>query len=155
MSVVRAINTPSKLHAMPCLHSCNTVGRDAVSFGLREQFVSLWIIARQIEEVYARENDEESTEERDGIDGSRGIEAHKQYEGGENGRRSKSNVVQGVNAFRTSVQFLQHHRSPENSHIGRKLTESFVEVIHLGEDANHNDYDEHVGRRVFKLIVSS
>jgi len=46
-------------------------------------------------------------------------------------------------------------RKLDNIHVGRELAESFVEVVHLREDAAYNHDDENVGRRVSELVVSS
>lgn len=40
-------------------------------------------------------------------------------------------------------------------HGGRKLAQSFVEVVHLGQNANSCQNDEDISRRVCELVIAS
>ncbi len=39
-------------------------------------------------------------------------------------------------------------------HVGRKLAQCLVEVVHLGQDTDHGDNDEDVSRSIAKLVMA-
>ena len=69
----------SKVHASPCLKACKTIRRHTV-FVFVEHFVTVRIIAGQVEEVDTREDDKESAKKRDCVYSICRIEATKEYE---------------------------------------------------------------------------
>lgn len=46
------------------------------------------------------------------------------------------------------------HQRGGNVHIGRKLAQCFVKVIHLGQDTDHSDNHEDVGGWMGELVVA-
>ena len=57
---------------------------------------SVWVFAREIEEVDAGEDDEEAAEEGDCVYGGGGVEALEEEEGGEEGAGCEGDVVERV-----------------------------------------------------------
>jgi len=43
---------------------------------------------------------------------------------------------------------------PLHLHVGAELAESFIEVVHLGQNADSHDNQKYVGRRMRELILS-
>jgi hypothetical protein len=61
--------------------------------------VAVRIVAREVEEVDAGEDDEETAEKRDCVDGGCGVEALEQKERCNEGASGKCYVVEGVDAI--------------------------------------------------------
>lgn len=60
--------------------------------------VAVGVVAREVEEVYAGEDDEEAAEQGDGVDGGGGVEALEEEAGGDKGAGGEGDVVEGVDA---------------------------------------------------------
>jgi len=61
--------------------------------------------AREVEEVDAREGDEEAADQRDGVDRVGGVEAAEEDEGGAEGGGREGYVVEGVDAGHNQYQY--------------------------------------------------
>jgi hypothetical protein len=69
-----------------------------------ERSVAVWIVAREIKEVDAREDDEKSAEQRDCVYSGCGVEALEKEEGRDEGTSREAYVVEGIDA--TYVSFV-------------------------------------------------
>lgn len=119
------------------------------------EICAVWVFSGQVEQIDASEDREEAAEERDGIYGVGGIEAAKQDEGGYKGAGREGHVVERVDAGRFVSTIMKKKRLWDAGlHVGRKLAESFVEVIHLAHDADYHDDSEDVGTRTRELVIS-
>lgn len=85
---------------MACGKSRNAVGRNSVAEAVAECAATVGVFARKVEEVYAREDDEESAEEGNCVDGVCGIEAAEEKEGRDEGAGGEGNVVEGIDTVR-------------------------------------------------------
>lgn len=91
--------TPAGLHAHTRLDLRNHVrAHRIVTASPGDHLETIGVAARQVQQVHAREGDEETAEEREGVDGVGGIETAVEYERGTEGRGREGNVVQGVDA---------------------------------------------------------
>ena len=122
-----------------------------------EGLVAIGVLTREVEEVYAGEDDEEAAEQRDGVDSRRSVEALEKQAGCDEGASGESHVVERVHAVYCQLRSLGDctGRCAEDVHVGGELAESLVEVVHLGQNAADDHDDEDVGRRVRKLVLSS
>lgn len=75
-----SVNAPSSLHACSRLKSGNAVCRYSVFALAAEKLLPLGIPARQVEEIHPSEYHQETTQQRDCVDGIRRIEASEEYE---------------------------------------------------------------------------
>jgi hypothetical protein len=93
------LNASSSLHRAAGLQNSDTVSGYAVFVDLAiHKFVAVWVTAGEVEEVDACEDDEEATEQGEGVDGVGGTEAAEEEEGGAEGCGSEGHVVEGVYA---------------------------------------------------------
>lgn len=72
-----AFVAPSCLHAASRLDARDEVGRNAVFGCSAEHLAAVGVGAREVEQVYTGEDDEEAAEEGDGVDGVGGVESAK------------------------------------------------------------------------------
>lgn len=89
---------PAGLHAAPCGEAADSVARNAVAQRVAERVRAVGVIAREVEEVHAGEDDEEAAEERDGVYGGGGVEALEEEAGGDEGKGREGYVVEGIDA---------------------------------------------------------
>lgn len=80
-------------------------------------FVAVGVFAAKVEQIDAREDDEEAAEEGDGVDGGCGVEALEEETGCDEGAGGEADVVKGVD------------------NVGCELAQGLVEVIHLCQNA--------------------
>lgn len=88
----------TSLHGAAGERGGHGVGGDAVGVGEQHVGAALGVLAGQVEEVDAGEDDQEAAEETDGVDGVGGVEAAEEDEGGEEGEGREGYVVEGVYA---------------------------------------------------------
>ena len=84
---------------MARLQACEAIGRYTVHDVPIERFSAVWVLPREVEQVNAREDDEEAGEEGNGVHGVGGVEAAEEDEGGAEGGGREGDVVEGVNAM--------------------------------------------------------
>ncbi|EJT45341.1 hypothetical protein A1Q1_06104 [Trichosporon asahii var. asahii CBS 2479] len=93
-------------------------------------------LARNVEQEDAHEDREEATQERDGVNSVGRVEALEKDGRGDNGRGREEDVVDRVDD------------------VGRERVERLVEVVHLDQDARHDDDAENVRADVRELVVA-
>ena len=117
--------------------------------------VAVGVVAREVEQVDAGEDDKEAAEKRDCVYGGGGVEALEEQEGGCEGAGREGYVVEGVdtidNQHFVTIQMLRRGRL--DVHVGGELAQRLVEVVHLRENASDNHNDKHICRGVRKLII--
>lgn len=92
--------------------------------------------AGEVEQVNTGKGDQKSRDERQSVNRVGGVEAAKQNKGGAEGGGRESDIVQRVD------------------NVGGELAQSFVEVVHLGQDADGGDNHKDIGGRVGELVVA-
>lgn len=147
---------PARLHAHARLDARDHVGaRGVAAVAARERLGAVGVVAAEVEEVDAREGDEEAADEGEGADHVGGVEAVEEDEGGAEGGRGEGDVVEWVDAGRgwglAVVEYLGNRSF--DVHVGGELAERLVEVVHLRQDADGRDNHKHIGRRVGELVV--
>lgn len=98
------LTAATKLHRPASLETRNTICRHSifVIFGV-DQVVSVRIVSREVKEVNAGEDDEESTQKGNGIDSVRGIESLEQNERGAKRSGRKSDIVERVDTAKEEI----------------------------------------------------
>lgn len=70
------IGASAGLHGPSGLKACDAIGRNSLFIKLRvDQGMSVRIVSRQVEEVYAGKDDQETTEQGNGVDGIGSVES--------------------------------------------------------------------------------
>jgi len=125
--------------------------------GADHQVAAFGVFAREVEEVDAGEDDEEAAEQGDGVDCVGGVEALEEDEGGAEGAGCEGYVVEGVDT-KGRVVLVKSGQGKEgigDAHVGAKVAQSFVKIVHLRHDGDDGDDEEDVGARVGELIASA
>lgn len=93
------VSAAAGLHRAPGLVAGDAVRRHSVVLHLGvDQLVSVRIVPREVQQVDAREDDQEATEQRDRVHGFGGVEALEEDEGGTQRGGGESDIVQRVHA---------------------------------------------------------
>lgn len=101
LAVAVVAETPTGLHAHTRLDLGDHVrAHGIVAASPRDHLETIWIAARQVQEVDPREGDEEAAEEGECVDGVGGVETAVEYERGTEGCGREGDVVEGVDAAR-------------------------------------------------------
>lgn len=111
------------------------------------------VVSGEVEEVHASEDDEEAAEEGYCVDGIGRVEATEKDERGGKSGGGECYVVKWVDAG-MSVSQLRSSFSCVSLHIRRKLTQSFVEVVHLRQNADHYHNYKHICRGMRELVIA-
>ena len=90
--------TASRLHAAPGREAADGIAGDAVGERVAEGVAAVGIVAGQVEQVDAGEDDEEAAEEGDCVYGGGGVEALEQKAGCDEREGREGYVVEGVDA---------------------------------------------------------
>lgn len=79
--------------------------------------MSVGVVAGEVQEVYTRENDEESTEQRYRIDCICGVESLEKDEGGAKGRGCEGDVVERIHTGRDHTVSIMTSFSSDRTYI--------------------------------------
>lgn len=115
---------------------------------------SFWIFPREVEEVNAGEDDEETAEERDGVDRIGRVEALEEDEGRQEGKSCKCHIIKRVDTVAKSACGREVLRLID-VHVGTELAQCLVEVVHLRHDCCDCDNQEDIGARMCKLVAAA
>ena len=113
---------------------------------------AIWIIAGEIEQIDTGKDDEETAQQRDGVNSRRRVEALEKEERSNEGTRGERYVVKGIDTM--VVSCVSGFPLLMYIHVRVELAEGFVEVVHLSQNAAYNHNDKNVGRRMAELVVA-
>lgn len=113
--------------------------------------VPMGVTPGKIEEVDAGESDKEAAEEGQGVGDVGGVEALEEDERSTQCCRGEANVVKGVDA--ETDEYGIFTKLVLNSHVRRERSQSLVEVVHLRQYTHRSENQEHICRRVRKLVI--
>lgn len=152
---VCAGRTPTGLHGQPGLEARNAICRHpfVVKLGI-DHVPSIGVVSGQVEEVHAGEDDKESAQQRDGVDRIRGVEPLKENKRGAKCGGRERDIVEGVHTEPLLALGCHCFRGRVHVHRGRERVQRFVEVVHLGENAEACHDGKHIGGCVNKLVVA-
>lgn len=120
--------------------------RPAVVCRFDAHVTAIWIFTRKVEQVHPREDGEEATKKGDCVNGIGGVEAAKQDERSDKSKRGECHVIERVHSASQGRQYRgSKWRCEEVLHVGVKLAQSLVEVVHLRENADYNNNGKDIG----------
>lgn len=97
------IRAAARLHTAARGEARDAIGRGSVAEVVSERARTVGVVAREVEEVDAREDDEEAAQERDCVDGRGGVEAAEEEERCNEGAGCERHVVKRVHAVFVSI----------------------------------------------------
>lgn len=129
------------MHTSARRKSRYAIGRWCVRESASQRVPSVRVIAGEIQEVHAGEDDEEAAKQRDGVNGGRGVKTLEKKERGNKRAGSECDIIERIHAI--GLLAASTPLVGTCIHIRRELAQGLVEVVHLGEDTadNHNHED--------------
>ena len=110
----------------------------------------------EVQQVDPGKDDQESTQQRDRVDGIRGVESLEEDERGAKRGGGKRDIVQRVDTVSRCVSVASFPSLDKRKvilHRCRKLVQGLVKVVHLGQDAETGDNGEDISRGMRELVI--